>query len=215
MAALVESGLHNLPAGGGDSAGYFQMKKSIWKASYPGFPNHPEVQLDWFLDHAATARTAPYPDETGYGEWVADVERPAAKYRGRYQGRLDESRTWIGTACTPADTTAPVAQVEAKRQQPALTAGGLQVTVGCPSEVCTAAVGVVVRVGAQRERAAPPVTLAAGQSATVAVRLKPSVRRLVARALGLERKVRADVTVTTTDAAGNAGTATRRVRITG
>src|SRR5437868_3414513 len=68
MAALVESGLHNLPAAGRDSAGYFQMKKSIWKTSYPGFPNHPDAQLDWFLDQAATARTAPYPDETGYGE---------------------------------------------------------------------------------------------------------------------------------------------------
>jgi hypothetical protein len=215
MAALVESGLRNLPAGGGDTAGYFQMKKSIWKATYPGFPNDPEMQLDWFLDHAATARTAPYPDATAYGEWVADVERPAAQYRDRYQPRLDQARTLIGTACTPPDTTAPVAQVVAARQQPALTAGGLQVTVACSAEACTAEVGAVVRVGAQRERVAPPVSLTAGQSATVIVRLKPSVRRLVARALGLQRKVRADLTVTTTDAVGNAGVVARRVRITG
>jgi hypothetical protein len=215
MAALVESGLRNLPAAGGDSAGYFQMKKSIWKASYPGFPNDPEVQLDWFLDHAATARTAPYPPDTEYGEWVADVERPATQYRGRYQPRLADARALIGTACTPVDTTAPVPQVTAVRRQPALSAGGLTLAVACPAEGCTAAVSAVVRVGRQRPKAVPPVALAAGQVASVTVPLRPSTQRLVQRALASGKKVRADVTVTTTDAAGNAATLTQRVRITG
>ena len=38
------------------------------------------------------ARGLPVDDPTHYGEWIADVERPAAQYRGRYQVRLDEAR---------------------------------------------------------------------------------------------------------------------------
>ncbi len=31
-------------------------------------------------------------DPRTWGEWIADVERPAEQYRGRYQLRLEEAR---------------------------------------------------------------------------------------------------------------------------
>ena len=37
-------------------------------------------------------------DPRQYGEWIADIERPAAQYRGRYQIRLDEARALLGHA---------------------------------------------------------------------------------------------------------------------
>jgi hypothetical protein len=99
MAALVESGLNNLDGGDADSAGFFQMRLGIWnQGEYAGYPSQPELQLEWFLDHAEAvgkeraARGLPLDDPRRYGEWIADVERPAEQYRGRYQLRLDEAR---------------------------------------------------------------------------------------------------------------------------
>jgi hypothetical protein len=99
MAALVESGMRNLPGGDADSVGYFQMRSGIWNSGpYAGYGQRPELQLDWFLDHAEqvqrdrVARSLPVNDAGSYGEWIADVERPAEQYRGRYQLRLAEAR---------------------------------------------------------------------------------------------------------------------------
>jgi hypothetical protein len=98
MASLVESGMKNLPGGDADSVGFFQMRVSVWNSGdYAGYPERPERQLDWFLDHAAAvkaqrvARGQPI-DPQHYGEWIADVERPAAQYRGRYQLQLDDAQ---------------------------------------------------------------------------------------------------------------------------
>jgi hypothetical protein len=47
-------------------------------------------------------------DPSRWGEWIADVERPAEQFRGRYQLRLDEATALA--ACTdvpPPPTTAP------------------------------------------------------------------------------------------------------------
>jgi hypothetical protein len=38
------------------------------------------------------ARGLPVNDPKHYGDWIADIERPAAQYRGRYQPRLGEAR---------------------------------------------------------------------------------------------------------------------------
>jgi hypothetical protein len=35
-------------------------------------------------------------DPSAWGEWIADVERPAEEYRGRYQLRLSEARGLLG-----------------------------------------------------------------------------------------------------------------------
>jgi cell wall-associated NlpC family hydrolase len=104
MAALVESGMKNLSGGDADSVGLFQMRLGIWNAGdYAGYPERPELQLDWFLDHAEAvkaqrlARGAAV-DPAHYGEWIADVERPAEQYRGRYQMRLDDAQGLLSRA---------------------------------------------------------------------------------------------------------------------
>ena len=97
MASLVESGLHNLPGGDRDSVGYFQMRTGIWdRGPYAGFPNNPRLQLDWFLDQASGLKQDATTDPSQYGNWIADVERPAAQYRYRYQLRLEEARQLLG-----------------------------------------------------------------------------------------------------------------------
>ena len=105
MAALVESGLRNLGGGDRDSEGFFQMRHGIWnQGEYAGYPQRPHLQLKWFIDHAVQVKAQrlaagkPVDDPHSYGEWIADVERPAAENRGRYQLRLDDARHLIGHA---------------------------------------------------------------------------------------------------------------------
>jgi hypothetical protein len=101
MAALVESGLKNLSGGDRDSVGFFQMRLGVWnQGEYAGYPEHAGLQLRWFIDHALEVRRERVAagdlsfgkDDGSWGSWIADVERPAAEYRGRYQLRLDEAR---------------------------------------------------------------------------------------------------------------------------
>jgi hypothetical protein len=106
MGALVASGLQNLPAGDADSAGFFQMRVGIWDTGeYAGFRQHPELQLQWFINQAllvAQRRVADgipldelLSNPLGYGEWVADILRPPEQLRGEYQRRLTEAQALI------------------------------------------------------------------------------------------------------------------------
>jgi hypothetical protein len=108
MAALVESGLKNLDYGDADSVGFFLMRTSIWdNGPYAGFPDDPGLQMKWFIDHALEVRAERIAagnlafgnDPLQWGEWVADVERPADQFRGRYQLRLGDARKLIELAC--------------------------------------------------------------------------------------------------------------------
>ena len=99
MASLVESGMKNLNFGDADSVGFFQMRVGIWnQGAYAGYPDKPELQVKWFLDNAEAVKKArvaagkPIDDPNPYGEWIADVERPAEQYRGRYQTKLAEAQ---------------------------------------------------------------------------------------------------------------------------
>ena len=101
MASLVESDVKNLPGGDRDSVGFFQMRVGIWnKGEYAGFPDHPELQVKWFIDNALAVKKQRIAagdanfgtDPSKWGEWIADVERPAEQFRGRYQLRLDQAR---------------------------------------------------------------------------------------------------------------------------
>jgi hypothetical protein len=111
MASLVESGMKNLSGGDADSVGFFQMRVGIWnQGPYAGYPQRPDLQLKWFLDTAAAVKrqrlAAGLPIDRGhYGEWIADVERPAAEYRGRYQLRLGEARGLLARARELLDQT--------------------------------------------------------------------------------------------------------------
>jgi hypothetical protein len=106
MGALVESDLTNVVYGDSDAVGFFQMRVSIWNTGpYAGFPDHPDLQLQWFIDQALVIERIRIAegitldellnDDSGYGEWVADVLQPAEQYRGRYQLRLADARALI------------------------------------------------------------------------------------------------------------------------
>jgi hypothetical protein len=101
MAALVESGVRNLNFGDADSVGFFQMRLSFWnRDEYAGYPDNPGLQAKWFIDQALAHKRQQVArgdehfgkDPSTWGEWIADVERPAEQFRGRYQLRLDEAR---------------------------------------------------------------------------------------------------------------------------
>ena len=107
IAALVESGLRNLPSDG-TSAGYFRIPEAIWNTGpYIGFPDKPELQAKWFIDQALVVKRQrigngnPFfgSDPSGWGEWIADVERPAEAERARYQLRLEEARQLMVLGC--------------------------------------------------------------------------------------------------------------------
>jgi hypothetical protein len=124
MAALTESGLRNLSYGDRDSVGFFQMRVGIWdQGSYAGYPSNPELQIQWFIDHAVAVKDQ-YPgladNPNSWGEWVASVEQPAAQYRYRYQLQLSEAQALLrgadlasggaGGAAAPAPPPVPVGQ---------------------------------------------------------------------------------------------------------
>ena len=101
MAALVESGVRNLSFGDADSVGFFQMRVSIWnRGAYAGYPQNPGLQIKWFIDQAVALKNKRIAqgyenfgsDPATWGTWIADVERPAEQFRGRYQLRLAEAR---------------------------------------------------------------------------------------------------------------------------
>jgi cell wall-associated NlpC family hydrolase len=105
MAALVESGLKNDNYGDRDSLGFFQMRTSIWdQGKYAGFPHDPRLQLKWFIDEATSLKQRRLSEGySGYGsdphkwgDWIADIERPAAQYRYRYQLQLNTARQLVG-----------------------------------------------------------------------------------------------------------------------
>jgi hypothetical protein len=116
MAALVESNLTNVNYGDADSLGYFQMRTSIWdQGEYAGFSQNPELQLKWFIDHAVAEKekrisrgyTDFVDDPNKWGDWIADVERPAEQYRGRYQLRLEEAQQLLAAATAGQNPPAP------------------------------------------------------------------------------------------------------------
>ena len=122
MASLVESGVRNLHFGDADSVGFYQMRVGIWnKGEYAGFPDKPELQVKWFLDQAEAVKKQriaagkSVTDPNQFGDWIADVERPAEQYRGRYGLRLGEANGLLGQA----GSAPPPAAVAAAAAAPA------------------------------------------------------------------------------------------------
>jgi hypothetical protein len=233
MAALVESGLNNLGYGHTDSAGFFAMRTSIWdQGEYAGYPTNPPLQLKWFIDQALAVKAAKLPADPGYGatesrwgEWIADVERPAEQNRGRYGPRLQESRDLIGPGCTPDGTppapTPPPRDLLApdpsfKKARLLARLRGLSIRVTCPAEGC--AVSATARIalpGAARTYrvSSRPRSLAAGESGRLTLRFGSRLRRALARQKRRGRHARARLIVTAADAAGNSGSERRRLRL--
>jgi hypothetical protein len=197
MAGLAESGLRNLNTRGNRFAGFFGMHLSLDKGPYRGFPRNPELQLRWFADTAVAVRQREIAegdedfgrDPSGYGLWIADVERPAAENREGYQPYLDDAQALLGGSCRPSDhlpdTQPPSLRVNAAARQRRVVV----LSVRCPAEPCMA--------GAQAEprshvRQAPAVAV---ESDAVTLTLPARTRRSATRL---------EVTVTAVDEAGNA-----------
>jgi hypothetical protein len=219
MAALVDSGMRNLSQGDSTTAGYFQMRVDIWdKGDYAGFREHATLQLQWFIDQALAVRQRRIAagdvgygsDPAHWGEWVADVQRPAEQYRGRYQLRLDDARALTASGCSAqdpepqpsdppptdpgsppppdqqliADSVLPRLDVQARRYQDAARIGAVKVTVICTYERCLAraAASIAVPKRGVFRMAAWPVQLARGQKQTFRLRLDKGMRKLVGSA---------------------------------
>ncbi len=69
---------------------------------------------------SASPRGKSVTDPKQFGEWIADVERPAAQYRGRYQLRLGEANGLLGSA--GGAPSAPAAVEQAGAPAPAASA---------------------------------------------------------------------------------------------
>ena len=213
MAAIAESGLRNLR--GGSYHGFFGMHESLNSGDYRGFPRRPALQVKWFLDTASSVRrrlvaeTRPDPakDPAAYGDWIADVERPAAENRDGYQPHLEEARRLVAGKCAAPvhdDVTPPrlVARIAA-RQNP-LATGGIVVSVRCPDQDCI--VGASASIGERTRRAAAREPAAHGSSI-----ISVAVPRATRRVLRAGHSVRAHVTVCAADPAANATTRQRSV----
>jgi hypothetical protein len=205
MAGLAESGLRNLRHPGGSFFGFFGMHTSLNAGVYRGFPKNPELQLRWFTDTAVAVRQREIAESgqaygaraADFGEWIADVERPAAENRDGYQPYFDEADALIPRSCRPSDhspdSTAQVVRVRGARRQ----RDAIALKVRCPAEACMAAAAAEP---ARRVRRAAAVTVDA-----VAVTLILPARSA--------RGARLLVTVTAVDESGNVAQEQRRITL--
>jgi hypothetical protein len=175
--------------------------------------------VKWFLDTAgqvrqrrvAEGRADPAKDPSSWGNWIADVERPARQFRSRYQTRLEEARTLIAGKCAaPAneDSTPPRLFVRLEATQRALAAGGLKLRVRCPDHDCL--VGASATFGTRTVRAAA-VEPDGGEPSVLTL----AVPRAARRELRAGHSVRTRVTAIAADDAGNANTRRRLVTLVG
>ncbi len=217
MAAIAESGLRNLR--GTSYHGFFGMHESLNSGDYRRYPRRPELQVRWFLDTAsavrqrrvAEGRPDPAGDAGAYGNWIAEVERPAPENRSGYQRHLDEARRLVAGRCAePArdDLQPPRLSARIEARQRGLAAGGIAASVRCPDADCLSGAFATVTAG-ERERTlrAPAIEPPERGYATLVLRLPRVVRRELAHG----RSVRARVTVCAADAAANASTRQRSV----
>jgi hypothetical protein len=181
------------------------MHRSLNTGLYRGFPKDPELQLRWFTDTAVLVRQRRMAEgdedfgveSSGYGLWVADVERPAPENRDGYQPYLDDADALLNGSCSPDDHSRddqpPVLRTRAARRQRDV----ITLRVRCPVEGCVAAAEAEPR---RRVRAAR----------AVAVGAEPVTLTLAARSA---RGARLVVTVIAVDEAGNATLVQRRVTL--
>jgi hypothetical protein len=205
MAGIAESGLRNIR--GTSYHGFFGMHDALNAGDYRGFPRRPELQLRWFLDTAglvrqrrlAEGRPDPAGDQSAFGLWIADVERPAPENRAGYQRHLAEARALVAGRCAaPAsdDTIPPRLVARIPSAQRPLAAGGILVRVRCPDHDCLA--GATATVPGRTLRAAAVEPPARGL-ATVLIRVPRALRAELRRG----RELRARVVAIAADTSGN------------
>jgi hypothetical protein len=213
MAGLAESGLTNLK--GASYAGFFGMSTTLNRGEYRGFPRNPDLQVRWFLDTAglvrqrrvAEGRPDPATDETAFGIWIADVERPAPENRSGYQRHLSEARELIGGKCAaPASDDARPPRLRVRIASNPLVANRIAVRVRCPDHDCL--VGATATIGGRTRRAR-----AVEPAETGFTTLTVAVPRAARRKLRAGRAVHGNLAVIAADAAANATTRHRAVTL--
>lgn len=227
MAALVESGMANLDYGDRDSVGFFQMRTSIWNTGeYRGYLKNPDLQMEWFTDTASKVRlqyiAAGKPDPAAttdtYGVWIADVERPAEQYRGRYQKRLEEARALIAETCPNLrrqDPNALRVAVTIPDKQRSHRSGAIVAKLRCPAEPCNASASALVKLPGSRKLlrlSSDTLMLPAGKRGAVRVIVRRALRTRLRRALS-GGSIRAQLRVRISDAQGRATSRTEKIRI--
>jgi len=225
MAALVESNLTNVDDPRSGYAGYFQMSRRYFDTGpYAGFPDRPELQIGWFTETATSVREArldagkpdPLADDSAWGEWIADVEKPAAQYRDRYQLRLADAREILGSDCAGA----PPASGDGGEL--ALWGGTEQalrrkvrVAVVCASACQLDATGTLRMPGAGSAHVLGTATGtgAAEEKVRLALTLPRSALKAARRAIRRGELVRARIDVSAVGADGAEASARRNVRL--
>lgn len=227
MAALVESGVRNLNYGDRDSVGFFQMRTSIWnQGEYRGYLKNPDLQMKWFTDTAAKVRlqyiAAAKPDPASttdsYGVWIADIERPAEQYRGRYQKRLEEARALVAETCPNLQRQDPNqlrVAVSIPDKQRSHRSGAIVAKLRCPGEPCNASANALVKLPGQRRLLrlnSDTLMLPAGKRGAVRVIVRKQIRARLRKALA-SGAIRAQLRVEISDAQGRITTRTEKIRI--
>ena len=228
MAALVESNLTNVDDPASGYAGFFQMSRRYFDTGpYAGFPDKPELQIRWFTDTATSVRESrlaagkpdPLDDDSTWGEWIADVEKPAAQYRSRYQLRLGDAREILGSGCIGAP---PVGGMGGGGGELTLWGGTEQalrrkvrVAVVCASSCDVSASGTLRMPGAGSANVLEAATGSgvAEEKVRLALALPRSAIKAARRAIRRGEPVRARIDVSAVSADGSATTARRNVRL--
>jgi hypothetical protein len=112
------------------------------------------------------------------------------------------------------DTTAPTATLSGNTSQK--VGGSVAVNVSCPDEACTAVAGGTVNVpGAAKVYTLKRATarILKGGRATLKLKVSRKAQTAIKNALRNKKKVKAKITVTVTDAAGNKTTKTRTIKL--
>lgn len=228
MAALVESGLRNLSYGDADSVGFFQMRTSIWNTGkYKGYLKKPDLQLQWFIETATSVRASyikngkadPAITTDTFGVWIADVERPATQYRGRYQLRLADAQKLIRATCPGLignSITAPKTSLLAKSLQHPARSSRVEFSLRCPETTCTAVATVMFRLPGRRKLVklhSPTAMLEQGARTPVRVSVARSMRSAIRKRLARGQKARTLLRVRVTGPDGATATRERVIRI--
>jgi hypothetical protein len=114
----------------------------------------------------------------------------------------------------PSDSTAPAAVLSGKTIQKA--GSSIVVEVSCPTEACTATASGTVNVpGASKvyKLKGASANVPKGGKARLKLKVPSKARKAIKRALRRKKKIKAKVTVTARDAAGNKTTRKRTIRL--
>jgi hypothetical protein len=207
--------------------------------SYPGAPGQytgatPTRYLWWFISDGAAVGLPPSPSSNlvlppqSAGAWVVcDVRFENAGGFNYFEMDPDYALGPVAPAVQtppppppppppPRDSTSPVLQLSGARSQKVLRQRGVLVVAASPAEDATVrATGTVaVRSAAKVFRFIPVIKeVPQGGKAGLKLKLKRRALSALARALKAGKRLRAKLTVTAKDAAGNPNTEQRTIRL--